>query len=206
MEWQRTFEYAAPVDEVWQAFYETDEPQVWNNPIKGDAYLARGSVEVEISELEPGRLVRWSETEGDDRIEMTVSLEAIETGTRLTLTRSGFGSGDAWVDLATARLLGWEDALHDLGVFLEWTDDAANSRVEERLRGVADGGTGRAAGRCRGRGWVRRSSGPPNGRPGDPDRRSTGVPAIRSVVRTADVPPGRRGLDRLCPRRARVER
>ena len=119
MEWTRTFEFAAPIDEVWQAFYETDESQVWNNPIKGDAYISSGTTSVQISELEPGRGVRWTETEGDDRVEMSVSLEASETGTRLTITRAGFGSGDDWVDKQSARLQGWDDALHDLGVYLE---------------------------------------------------------------------------------------
>jgi hypothetical protein len=119
MEWQCTFEFAAPIDEAWHAFYETDEPQVRNNQIKRDAYISAGATQVEISEVEAGRSVRWSETEDNDRIEMAVTLEAIEDGTWLTVTRSGFGSGGAWMDTHSARLLGWKDALHDLGVFLE---------------------------------------------------------------------------------------
>lgn len=119
MEWRRTFEYSASIEDVWRAFWETDEPTVWNNPIKGDAYISQGAVQSEVNEFEPGRMVRWTETEGDDVIEMTVSLEESETGTRLTITRSGFGSGDEWTSTHSARLLGWEQALHDLGVFLE---------------------------------------------------------------------------------------
>lgn len=160
MEWQRTFEFTAPIDKVWEAFYETDEPQVWNNAIKGDAYVAGGAVQVEVVELEPPRLVRFTESEGDDRIEMVVSLEAIESGTRLTVTRSGFGSGDDWIDKNTARLLGWENALHDLGLFLEsglalgriheWKSAFAVTLTEVpgglRARSVLAGGFGDQAG------------------------------------------------------------
>jgi uncharacterized protein YndB with AHSA1/START domain len=177
MEWVRTFEYTAPIDEVWRAFYETDEPQVWNNPIKGDAYISAGATEVEVTEVEPGHAVRWSESEGDDRIEMTVTLEAIEGSTRLTITRSGFGSGDAWTDKHSARLLGWDDALHDLGVFLEsglvmrriheWKSAFAVSLIEVpgglRAGATLEGGFAAQAGL----------------RPGDLVIRIAGVPVFR---------------------------
>ncbi len=177
MEWTKTFEFAAPIEEVWRAFYETDEPQVWNNPIKGDAYISAGATQVQINELEPGHGIRWSETEGDDRIEMSVSLEATETGTRLTITRSGFGSGDDWIDQHTARLQGWEDALHDLGVYLEsgltlrriheWKSSFAATLTEVtgglRARSVASEGFAHDAGL----------------RPGDLVIRLAGVPVFR---------------------------
>jgi hypothetical protein len=119
MEWQKTFEFSAPVPEVWEAFWETDEAQVWNNPIKGDAYISAGAIEVNVTDLRPGEAVQWTETQGEERVEMSLTLEAIGGGTRLTLTRSGFGSGDDWIAGNTAKLQGWEDALHDLGLYLE---------------------------------------------------------------------------------------
>lgn len=118
MEWQIELEFAHPVDEVWKAFYDTAEPQVWNNPLRGDAY-ANGLIDIEVVDLEPPRLVRFTETQGDDRIEMVITLDELDSGTRLTAVRSGVGGGADWVDTNTARLLGWQDALHDLGVYLE---------------------------------------------------------------------------------------
>jgi hypothetical protein len=119
MEWQIAFEFSYPLAEVWAAFYDTEEPQVWNNPLKGDAYIAQGLIDIEIVDFEPPTLVRFTEAEGDDQITMVVAIEETETGIRPTVTRSGFGSGDDWVDMNTVRLQGWQDALHDLGVYLE---------------------------------------------------------------------------------------
>ena len=177
MEWQKTFEYSAPVPEVWEAFWNTEEAQVWNNPIKGDAYISAGAIEVDVTELEPGRLVRWTETQGSDRIDMSLTLEASAGGTKLTLTRSGFGSGDDWIASNTGKLQGWDDALHDLGVFLdsglamrrihEWKSAFAVTLYETpgglRAGTVAEGGFGAEAGI----------------RPGDLVVRMAGAPVFR---------------------------
>ena len=129
MEWQKTFEFSASLADVWEAYWETDEPQVWNNPIKGDAYISNGVVQSEIVELEPEQVIRWAEAEGHERIEMSLTFESTENGTKLTLTRSGFGSGDDWTGLSEARLLGWEEAFHDLAVYLE--SGIALSRIHD---------------------------------------------------------------------------
>lgn len=119
MQWEHTFEYAVTPDTLWKAFYETDEPTVWNNPIKGDAYLAAGQIEIEIGELDPGRHIAWSERRGEQLVQMSVTFTETETGCRLTVTRSGFGDGEEWVSGQAGIVLGWEQALHDLGVYIE---------------------------------------------------------------------------------------
>lgn len=207
MEWQRTFEFSAPIDAVWDAFYNTDEPQVWNNAIKGDAYISGGATEVQVTELAPGHGVRWTETEGEDRIHMSVTLEAVEDGTRLTITRAGFGSGDDWIDQNTARLQGWDDAIHDLGVYLEsglamrriheWKSSFAATLTEVtgglRARRVSDEGFAHDAGL----------------KPGDLVIRIAGVPVFRRSDQwfvSADVSAGRHGLRHLPPRRSGASR
>jgi uncharacterized protein YndB with AHSA1/START domain len=119
MEWERTFEYAVPPADLWQAFYEIEEETVWNNPIKGDAYLAAGQVEVEIDEMDPESRIAWSERRDGQLVQMSVTFTETDTGTRLTLTRSGFGEGEEWASGQAGVVLGWEQALHDLGVYIE---------------------------------------------------------------------------------------
>ncbi len=119
MEWQRTFDFSVSVQRAWEAFNDHSRPTEWNNVFVGDPYRGQGSIAVEILESIPERVLRWSETEGDDRVEMTATFTETETGSRITLTRSGFGEGDEWALRHSARLLGWEQSLHDFAVFVE---------------------------------------------------------------------------------------
>jgi len=118
MEWERTFDVAAEPKRAWQEFAESNEPQAWNNAFRGDPYFSNGAVRVEIQERDPERLLRWEESEGDDRVEMTVTFTETETGTRITIVRSGFGEGEDWAARHSARLLGWTEAMHDFAVYL----------------------------------------------------------------------------------------
>jgi hypothetical protein len=119
MQWERTFEFSVPVQGAWEAFNDHSRPTEWNNVFVGDPYRGNGSITVEVLESVPEQVLRWSETEGDDRVEMTATFTATETGSRITLTRSGFGEGDEWAMRHTARLLGWEQSMHDFAVFVE---------------------------------------------------------------------------------------
>lgn len=117
-EWERTFELAVPVTRAWHEFVESDEVQAWNNPFRGDPYFSGGSVEVVVTGKEAEHHLRWEEHEGEDRVEMTVTFTEAASGTRLTVTRSGFGRGDEWLSRHDARWLGWVEAIHDFGVYL----------------------------------------------------------------------------------------
>src|SRR5690606_10029256 len=62
----------------------------------------------------------WAETEGEDRVEMAVTFEETTTGSRITITRSGFGEGDDWsVRLHPGRMLGWEHVMRDFAAYVE---------------------------------------------------------------------------------------
>lgn len=117
MRWEKTFELSAPVERVWRAFVDPDEFKRWNvDP--DDAYQAGGAVEIDITEVRRHERIAWEEREGDRRVAMSVAFTETETGTRITLTRSGFGEGDEWGIVNESRLSGWREALHDLAAYL----------------------------------------------------------------------------------------
>ncbi|MPZ99280.1 MAG: hypothetical protein GEU80_08055 [Dehalococcoidia bacterium] len=119
MQWERTFEFSVPVSNAWEAFNDHSEPTGWNNVFVGDPYRGGGTVAVELLESEPEQLLRWAETEGEDRVEMAVTFEETATGSRITITRSGFGEGDDWVVRHSGRLLGWEHVMRDFAAYVE---------------------------------------------------------------------------------------
>jgi hypothetical protein len=160
MRWERTFEVSLPVERAWAAFLETERPEPWNRALTADAYYAGGGIEVEVEEEQPGERLRWSETAGDDRVEMEVTFTAVDTGTSITITRSGFGGGDAWLGLHSARWLGWVQAMHDYALSAEhgvepvrhfrWRTDSGMLVVEAaaglRVVAVDRGGWAESAG------------------------------------------------------------
>lgn len=132
MKWERTFEFSGSVDRVWQAFTDLDAPVRLINP--GNAYQSGGAVTMEFTEETRNQRLAWTETEGEMKWEMAVTFAETETGSRITIVRSGFGDDDGWLMRATGRLLGWADMLHDLEVYFR---------------------TGKMLGRLYNRGWGR---------------------------------------------------
>lgn len=116
--WERTFHVAAEPARVWKEFTASEEPQAWNNVLRGDPYYSGGAVRIEVRDERPEKLLRWDEIEGSDVVEMTIAFTEVETGTRITITRAGFGEGDAWAARHASRLLGWVQAMHDFAVYL----------------------------------------------------------------------------------------
>jgi uncharacterized protein YndB with AHSA1/START domain len=115
MKWERTFEFSAPVSKVWQAF--TDRECEFSVFDRENAYRSNGAITVDVTEQTTNQRITWTETEGNDRWEMSVTFSETQTGTTVTIVRSGFGDGDEWLAGATGRLLGWEQALADTEVY-----------------------------------------------------------------------------------------
>jgi len=142
MKWERTFEFSAPVDEVWRAFRDPDAPLRVMNP--DNAYQSGGAVAVEFTRVEEHHALAWTETEGDLVWDMSVTFTEVETKTRITIVRSGFGDSDEWLMFGAGRLLGWEDVLADLEVYYRTGQNVG--RLYNRRWGrlglvaVADGG------------------------------------------------------------------
>ncbi len=129
--YRRTFTVAVPVARAWQAFTEPAELTAWFAPSVarfeaepgGSLEFAVGDARAEghIEEIEPERLIRWSEGPGilPGTTEVTVVFEAVEHGTRIEITHAGFGEGRDWIDELQAHTLGWNRCITDLLLYLE---------------------------------------------------------------------------------------
>jgi len=133
---ERTFEVSVPVDRAWSA--QTDPAQIANwffRPIGGavspDGSAVPGgfdtygtAAQIEILGGEPQRWFRYAETGGPvpkmrGYAEVTVTFEEIESGTRITITRSGFGEGPEW-DVAMELVgRGLEESIADFVLYVE---------------------------------------------------------------------------------------
>ena len=126
---EKTFVVAVPVERAWQAMTDPAELNTWYFPI---SMADDGSTTTEILgeertseviEFEPGRMFRtrtvlsgregWGIVPGAR--EMTVVFEALESGTRITITNSGFGDAE---DLS-GIMRGQEETIADLILYLE---------------------------------------------------------------------------------------
>jgi uncharacterized protein YndB with AHSA1/START domain len=121
--WERSFEIAAPVERVWSAFTDPDELAVLfarpDDAPDVDSYDGRDGVTV--LEAVDGKLLRWSQDRGDlpERAEFTVVFESTDHGSRIHVTRCGFGEGDDADIFNEANSLGWLHGLMDLVAYIE---------------------------------------------------------------------------------------
>jgi uncharacterized protein YndB with AHSA1/START domain len=126
---EKTFVVAVPVERAWKAMTDPRELNKWYFPFE---VAEDGSTQTEVLgekrttevvEFEPGRKFRTKTTltgrEGWDIVpgtrEMTVVFEAIQSGTRITITNSGFGESE---DLSGV-MRGQEETIADLILYLE---------------------------------------------------------------------------------------
>ena len=129
--YRRVFTVAVPVARAWQAFTEPAELEAWFAPSVarfearqgGSLAFSVGEIGVEgrIEEIEPERQMRWTQGPGilPGTTDVTVVLEAVEHGTRISVTHAGFGDGHDWIDELQAHTLGWERIITDLVLYLE---------------------------------------------------------------------------------------
>lgn len=132
-EYKRTFVVAVPVERAWQAFVEPGQRAAWMSPPGRDPianpeaeYPAPGfpKVELTIGEVREHELLSWSQSHtmpsgSKGWVETAVTFEEIDKGTRVTITRSGFGEGLEWELFAQSTGQGWDDSLVDLVAYLE---------------------------------------------------------------------------------------
>ncbi len=129
--YRRTFTVAVPVARAWQAFTEPAELEAWFAPSvsrfeaepSGSLAFSVGEDRAEghIEEIEPERRMRWTQGPGilPGTTEVTVVFEAVEHGTRITITHAGFGDGRDWIGELQAHTLGWDRVITDLVLYLE---------------------------------------------------------------------------------------
>jgi hypothetical protein len=115
--WEQTFDFSFPVAKVWSAFLEIEGPS-------GDAGTSivltdSDKTRLDITEFVPESRLTWDETKPDGRTaSMATTFEATDTGTRVTIVRSGFGEGDDFEIFRTSHMLGWREGMADLAVYL----------------------------------------------------------------------------------------
>jgi uncharacterized protein YndB with AHSA1/START domain len=132
-EYERTFVVAVPVERAWQAFVDPRGREAWMSPPGRDPlehpeaeYPAPGfpKTELKIGAVEEHRRLTWSQAStmpsgSQAWVDTTVTFEEVATGTRITITRSGFGEGIEWDLFAQSTGQGWDDSVIDLVAYLE---------------------------------------------------------------------------------------
>ena len=74
-----------------------------------------------VLEVVDGKLLRWTQDRDDlpERAEFTVVFESTENGSRIHVTRNGFGEGDDADIFNEANALGWFHGIMDLIAYVE---------------------------------------------------------------------------------------
>ncbi len=140
--WRKTFALAFPPERVWEAWFAHEGAD--GPPAEGSSFSlpdAAGTV-VDVTAVEPARRYEWTETAGDGRCEMAVAFEAEETGTKLTVTRYGFGEGPEFDVFRTSHELGWTEHVADLALFLHTGVSQQRHLADRCATGVVFAATG----------------------------------------------------------------
>jgi len=121
---ERTFTLAVDRDEAFRLFTDPHETSAWLNPVTP---TDDGELEMQIEgnppsslsvdAYEPPNLLSTTMTDGvvPGAMEITVVFEDGDSGTRITITRAGFGTdASAWEVFGQSNTLGWDEAVTDL--------------------------------------------------------------------------------------------
>jgi uncharacterized protein YndB with AHSA1/START domain len=131
--YERTFVVKVPVERAWKAFVDPRQREAWISPPgrdqlehPGRGFLADDSfsIPVKIGDVDENKHLSWhvehtlpSGTRA--WVEVSVTFEAVALGTRISITRSGFGEGEEWEIESQNTGLGFEQELIDLVAYLE---------------------------------------------------------------------------------------
>lgn len=124
---ERTFTVSVPVDRAWRAFTDPAELEVWfaerfeadDREQRAVAETPGGEVGFAVTEFVEGERLgyrQWAASP-ETGIDVTVVFEATGSGTRITMTQAGFGSGSILESDEVHR--GIEESLADLVLYLE---------------------------------------------------------------------------------------
>jgi uncharacterized protein YndB with AHSA1/START domain len=143
---ERTFVIAVPVERAWQLFTDPREREQWmvpqgRDPLEHpDQPLIEGfrKDEFRIGDIQEHKRLTWQQSldpNGDDMrwVDTTVVFEASDKGTRITISRSGFGDSEAWRMFAQSTTLGWDESIADLIAYVE-TGIAARRHFSSEAR------------------------------------------------------------------------
>ena len=121
--WERTFEIAAPVERVWAAFADpAQRSRLWARPDDAPVKDVHDPGEgITVLEMVDHKLLRWSQDRDDlpERAEFSVVFESTDHGSRIHVTRCGFGEGDDADIFNESNALGWLHGVMDLIAYVE---------------------------------------------------------------------------------------
>jgi uncharacterized protein YndB with AHSA1/START domain len=132
-QYERSFVVKVPVERAWRAFVDRRERETWvsppgrdqiENPGKGFLGDDSFSIPIKIGDIDPHKHLSWSVEQALPSgtrgwVEISVTFEAVAIGTRISITRSGFGEGEEWEVASQNTGLGFEQELIDLVAYLE---------------------------------------------------------------------------------------
>ena len=124
-EWRRKFEISVPVERVWSAVINPEElgklmspPE---NPVTVQPQSRHSLSRLNVLEAKENECLRWSMENLDNEViaEFTMVFESTETGSRISVTRFGFGEDEESDIFSDAHILGWSQGFMDLILYLE---------------------------------------------------------------------------------------
>lgn len=127
--WEITFELSHSVERVWSGYFEMEG----GRPKVGDSYVLTDALATKVTVTEVVENERFAYTDAwpTGSASNVLVFEATETGTRIVVTRSGFGGYDPFGVVNESQPLGWLESFHDLAVYLE-TGVAMRRHLRER--------------------------------------------------------------------------
>jgi uncharacterized protein YndB with AHSA1/START domain len=145
--YERTFSVSVPMERAWRACTDPDELAQWfftpTGTDDGEARFDLFGTEVAwtILELDPPRRLRYRQSGGSvpqlpGPIETCMTFEAEGTGTRISITHSGFGDGDDWATALESISRGADESLADLVLYLETGVGFARHPMEGGYHGI----------------------------------------------------------------------
>jgi uncharacterized protein YndB with AHSA1/START domain len=126
---EKTFELRVSPARAWELFADSHERSQWEaleyeiEPTPGgQVRWSLPGIETtgRVEEAVPEKLLRHVESSGPHSgCEITVTFEATDEGTRISITHAGFGSAQGWDEWLDGTSLGWEQAIADLFLYVE---------------------------------------------------------------------------------------
>jgi len=145
--YERTFSVSVPIERAWRACTHPDELARWFfTPTGGDDGESRfdlfgTEVAYTILEVDPPHRLRYRHGPGPvprlpGPIETCMTFEEEGSGTRISITHSGFGDGADWATALESISRGADESVADLILYLETGVGFARHPIERSFHGI----------------------------------------------------------------------
>jgi uncharacterized protein YndB with AHSA1/START domain len=145
--YERTFSVSVPIDRVWKVCTDPDELKQWFfAPLgvdDGEAHFDLFGTDVawQILEFDPPNRLSYRQAPGPrpqwpGPIESCMTFEVEGDGTRISITHSGFGDGEAWATALESISRGADESIADLILYLETGVGFARHTMERSYHGI----------------------------------------------------------------------